>query len=258
MNNLTFAFSSDRSDVSVGARNDYSDCGNLVATAVLFRSPANRLGDPEWAYRAARVEILMGMRPAQAPRSLSDFLITLYADDGSDEHSPGTQLSAPWPLSGLTSTLSTSRATWQLQDVTQAGWPALKQKTYYWIVITPGATLSLPAPNTRYNGALWTGVSDDAMRPSDNTPILPSWITDDLGLFTGRQLTSQRFSGDSQFCANAPAAVNFLKNVNNWANVSNVSPRYTNFATANVSVRYGIQILGWQVTPSSSPSTSRE
>ena len=264
MFNQTFNIVSDRPFVNVGARNDFQDnFGTLVSTAVLVKSPANRIGDPNWAYRPTRVDLLMFARPNQATRSISDFFVTLFSDDGTDEHNPAEQLTTPFSLSSQTQPLLNFRATWYQQDITAAGWPIMPEQTYYWVVVSPGSPLTMPAPNNQYNGALWSGISAAQLRPDGVSPILPAFIQNDLSLFTGREMTSERFAGDSAFCANTQNAVNFLLGSSNWPSVPNAAPRFTNFVVSPPDgtpglVRYGVQILGWQVTPSSSTTSSRK
>ena len=255
--NLTTTIVSDRAAVSVGARNDYSDLsGNLVSTAVLFQSPANAQGGPEWAYRPSRVDILMLARAQQA-RGIADFFLTLFSDDGSAAHNPAAQLAQPLALVAQTTPLLTSRGIWYQQDVSTAGWPPLSAGTYYWIVVTPGSPLTMP--NGLYNGALWSGVAATQTRPEGGT-VLPFSIVGDSNLFTGRELVSERSSGDSSFGANTAQAVSFLKGSSYWPNYG--APRFTNFVVnppvpGVPPVRYGLQVLGWQVTPTT-PTLSRE
>ena len=266
--NLTFTIVSDRPYVSVGARDDYGDgIGNLVSTAVLIKTPANRIGDPNWAYRPTRVDLLMYGNPNQATRSINDFFVTLFSDDGSDVHNPSEQLSTPWPINAQSNPLLSYRAIWYQQDIRQAGWPIMPEKTYYWVVVTPGSPLTMPFPNTQYNGALWSGISQDQPKSmTDPSFLLPPIIRNDPYIFTGRELVSQRFASDSVFGANKQAAVDFLANPSNWAaSINSSSPRFTNFyvsppppGSTPSRVRYGVQVLGWQVTPSNTPSPTRE
>jgi hypothetical protein len=64
---------------------------------VLIRSPLLLATDPvDWLYRPVRVDLLMLQRTVQGaerPLGLSDFFVTLYADDGSEAHNPGLQAS---------------------------------------------------------------------------------------------------------------------------------------------------------------------
>ena len=86
---------SDAVFVSVGAQKPpYNDAyGTLVATAVLIKSPANPEAFPNLVYRPTRVDLLMSTPDSQASRAgLSDFFVTLYSDDGSDQHNPAIQV----------------------------------------------------------------------------------------------------------------------------------------------------------------------
>lgn len=254
---MTYAISSDRSFINVGARNDGDSVGNLVSTAVLIRTPANRDGDPDWAYRPTRVDLLMYARP-QPTRSITDFFLTLFSDDGSEAHNPAVQLTTPFALSAQTFPLQQTRAIWYQQEIVSAGWPIMPQQTYYWVVVTPGSPLTMP--NGLYNGALWSGMNASATR-AEGGAILPPFILGDTNLFTGRELLSERFTNDAAFGSNTAAAVSFLRGSSNWPNYG--APRFTNFVVsppfAGVPpVRYGVQVLGWQVTPSSSLTSSRK
>jgi hypothetical protein len=248
----------DRDTVSIGARNDFNDGGGtLVTTAVLFRTTDASPGGPAWAYRPTRVDVLLTLAPNQAtPRGISDFLLTLYADDGSPDHNPGIQLALPFLLVATTGPLPSTRAAWFQVDVTPAGWPVLVPGAYYWVGMTPSAPLSMPPPFTQYNGALWSGMDALATRPSNGSLILPPEVTGDPALFTGRELTSERFGNDALYFASSHAAVTFLKEATNWASVDSAGLRFTNWQATGSTVRYGIQVLGWQVTPSNTPSAS--
>ncbi len=255
---------SDSSTVSVGARNQYGDSfGTLVTTAVLVKTPTNIVGDPAWAYRPTRVDVLFMQQPNQAPfRVCTDFLVTLYADDGSTDHNPAQQLTVPYLLTGSTG-LVTFRAVWLQNDITQAEWPILTAQTYYWVAVTPSTPLTMPplvpgGPNTLYNGAVWSGINTNVARPSDGSLILPGFIRNDPYLFTGRELVSERAAFDPVFMANQPDAVTFLSTAENWPTVPNADTRFTNWQATGSNVRYGIQIIGWQVTPSNTPSMSCE
>jgi hypothetical protein len=90
-NNLTWALRSDSSTASVGAIDNFGDSiGSLVATAVLIKSPSNTA----WNYRPTRVDVLFAAKAPQPSRpvGMSDFLLTLYSDDGSTDHNPGVQV----------------------------------------------------------------------------------------------------------------------------------------------------------------------
>jgi hypothetical protein len=92
--NLTYSRASDAVTASVGAVNKYGDSiGSLVATAVLVKSPTNVV----WNYRPTRVDVLFHALSAQPsrPSGISDFLLTLYSDDGSSEHNPAFQVRKP-------------------------------------------------------------------------------------------------------------------------------------------------------------------
>ena len=60
---------------------------------MLIKSPDNPVAFPFLVYRPSRVDVLMATTSAQALRKgLSDFYVTLYSDDGSDEHNPAVQV----------------------------------------------------------------------------------------------------------------------------------------------------------------------
>ena len=160
------------------------------------------------------------------------------------------QLTVPCPLGSAP--ISSSRATWLQVDISGASWPVLRQATYYWIVVAPGSPLVLDPSaggNGVYDGAVWSGVSDDA-------GILPAATLADRNLFTGRQLVSQRSSGDSLFAAGSVSATSFLLGSSLWPSVPNAGARYVNWQALGSHVRYGLQVVGVQLTPSPTPSTS--
>lgn len=80
---------SDVLDVSVGSRSRVGDSGALVATAVLFQTPfASPL-----SFVVSRVDVLLWAKASQPPRlGISDFMLALFADDGSVDHGPGVQV----------------------------------------------------------------------------------------------------------------------------------------------------------------------
>ena len=249
-----------------------------MTTAVLIKSPVNPLSYPELLYRPARVDILFATPDVQPNRGdINDFCVTLYSDDGSDEHNPSiqvgtcylciaisfisssrplllhtiSQLAAPLLIGNAdpTKLLSTIRGVWWQIDLTNAGWPLLSPVTYYWVAVTPCSPLTMTTQAGRtYNGALWVGNDDRTGNVAG-----PAVIDDNL--FRGRQIISQRFDGDTTFGANTANAVNFNKGALSWGKIP--AAQYTNWDTVKQTyVRYGIQLLGWQVQP---PSTlSRE
>jgi hypothetical protein len=162
------------------------------------------------------------------------------------------QVAAPFSLANQNDAIfGDIRGVWVQIDVTSAGWPLLQSDTYYWVVLTPGATITVS--NGGYNGALWVGINQTL------APFLPVTITRDPDLFTARQLSSARFVGDSAFCSSTTAAVNFVGKSTNWPRVVNASKRFTNWrAVRGSAMRYGLQLIGWEATPSLSPSTSSE
>jgi hypothetical protein len=140
------------------------------------------------------------------------------------------------------------RSLWTSIDVTKAGWPVLAGGTYYWVALTPGTTLTLP--NGQFNGVMWTGIYA--------TAGLPPSTTSDPNLFTGRELSSQRFATDAAFSSTSVASLALVTNTTTWAAVPSTASRYKNWQATGSNIRYGIQIIGWQVTPSNTPSPSRE
>ena len=127
---------------------------------------------------------------------------------------------------------------WYQQDITAAGWPLMMASTYYWVVVTPSQPLTF-ASGLSYNGATWVGIDDNL------NPTPPQGA--DLNLYRGRQLISQRWPGDSAFYANTQNAVNLLSGALQWGDWA--PPQYTNWYALNSTVRYGIQVIGWQQQP---------
>ena len=154
------------------------------------------------------------------------------------------QLAPPFLMSGQTAPLPSTRANWYQVDITTAGWPLMSPSSYYWVAVTPGSPLTMTTQGGyTYNGAVWAG-TDDTKNPattgSAGEPLL----------YKGRQFISERFPGDSQFGGNTAAAVNLNKGLLSWGTQTG-SSQYTNWAAApyNSTIRYGIQVLGWQVFP---------
>ena len=257
--------------ISVGAhRPPFNDAvGTLVTTGVLVKSPSNPLAFPELLYRPSRVDLLMFTPDLQPNRAgLSDLCVTLYSDDGSDVHNPGVQvcvfdrypfetsletslsnvhpfislqLANPFAMTAATAPLQAQRASWYQVDISTAGWPLMSPVTYYWVVVTPCSPLTMTTQGgAQYNGAAWAG-TDDSINP------IPGAAAVDRLLFRGRQLSSQRFKGDTALGANTPAAVAFNRDTESWGDIS--PPQYTNWDAEGSTIRYGIQLLGWQVQP---------
>ena len=87
--NYTFALSSDEPLVSVGSFDEFQDnIGSARSTAVLFRTP---VGNGQ-KYDPIRCDVLFYKRGGQSRDDLSDFVMTLYADDDTEEHNPGQQV----------------------------------------------------------------------------------------------------------------------------------------------------------------------
>lgn len=262
---------SDAPLVSVGAQlPPYNDAaGSLVATAVLIRSPDNPDAFPSLVYRPSRVDVLMAtMSPQTSRRGLSDFYVTLHSDDGSEQHNPAAQVRAscglkpcarwmlvrlcflqlapPLLMASLTNPLTTTRGSWYQQDVTGAGWPILNASTYYWVAVTPSVPLTMTTQGGGvYNGARWVGLND-ATNP------VPAVAATDPHIFKGRQIVSQRFRGDSAFAATSSAAAVWIASQPSW---QTLGTRFTDWDLGNTSVRYGVQLLGWQIWPT--PSVTR-
>ena len=235
--------------MSIGAVNNYKDGkGSLIGTAVLIRTSRNIPTDPvNWIYRPMRVDVLLAANAILSDQvRITSFDVTLYADDGSSNHNPAAQLAAPLRMT-VNNNLAVVRGTWFQQDVSTAGWPNLDANTYYWIAVTPATTI--PFANGQYNGAVWVGLDDTI------SPNLPPTYAGDTGVFKARQIVSQRFANDALFAANSASAVTFMNSDQPWANAGN--GRFTDFASAGSNVRYGIQLLGWQIspTPSNTPTS---
>ena len=117
------------------------------------------------------------------------------------------------------------------------------------MALSPGAptTLSTTYP---FDGPVWAAVDI-------NSEPIPADAGPTSALFTGRELNSQRFSGDAAFGGNTVAGVNFVKNSTNWARQGS---RYVNFWKPDgtgSSLRYGLQVLGEQASPSPSSTRTR-
>jgi hypothetical protein len=92
--NLTYYTLSDSATVSVGAVDAYGDgIGSLVTTAVLVKTPLTN-DSIAWDYQPTRIDMLFHAKTSQPtrPAGISDFVLTLYADDGSSVHNPGVQV----------------------------------------------------------------------------------------------------------------------------------------------------------------------
>jgi len=148
-----------------------------------------------------RCDILLYKAPGQARDLITDLFLTLYSDDGTEEHNPGLQvrlcisvilckptyaffflqLSAPLSLAAYTSpTLLTFRAVWYqivVNNPAQAGWwPTLNASAMYWAVVSPGdpTKLNLGATNNNlpFNGVVWAGFTlAQLAAKSISTPI---------------------------------------------------------------------------------------
>jgi hypothetical protein len=232
--------------VSCGCRNSFDDgIGTLSTTAVLIKTSAS------W-FRPGKLELLLVLKPDQPRTGLEGYFVSLFADDGSAEHYPGRLLSTPYDISAFApSSLPYGTSLWVTLDISGAAWPPLAPATYYWVALTLGRTVNLQAPgaNTQYEGVIWAGIDD-------RTGYLPQSVVADPALFTGRELTTQRFFQDAAFGATAPAAVNLVLQSSFWASVANASTRLTSWQGAHV--RYGIRVSGWLATPSLTPSLSGE
>ena len=152
-------------------------------------------------------------------------------------------------MTDLNTAMQATRGTWYQHDVSAAGWPIITPSTYYWIVVTPSTPLALTTQASgKYNGALWSGILD-------STAPLPATTLADSHVFKARRLTSERFKSDVLFQASTAAGVNVLKNATNWGASGIDQRRVTSYDSSNV--RYGIQLLGWQVQPTPQPSEFR-
>ena len=288
--NYTFNLASDEPLVSVGAYDVFDDgIGSARSTAVMFQTP---VGNGE-RYAPVRCDMLFFKVGGQSRDLLTDFFLTLYADDESDTHNPGKQvrrgfsssvslshlysivptfnlaytfqhpflqLSAPLSLASYSAALLTYRSIWYQVSVKGTGattdWPFLNISTNYWVVVSPGSRMTFTAP-FKYNGIAWAGV--DISRDA-----IPGQVrSDDTGgnLFTARSLNSQRFSGDSAMGANSLEGVAFVRNTRFWGSVSSSatgSVQYKNWQATGSNIRYGLQILGIQGNPTLSPTSSSE
>ena len=162
-------------------------------------------------------------------------------------HPCSLQLAPPLLMASLTNPLTTTRGSWYQQDVTGAGWPILNASTYYWVAVTPSVPLTMTAQGGGvYNGARWVGLND-AVNP------VPAVAATDPHIFKGRQIVSQRFRGDSLYIATSPTAAAWIASQPSW---QTLGTRFTDWDLGNSSVRYGVQLLGWQIwpTPSVTPS----
>ena len=153
-------------------------------------------------------------------------------------------------MTAMTSPLLTARGAWYQQDISSAGWPNMNASTYYWIALTPAAPLTMTTQGgTQYNGARWVGVDG-------TTAPLPAATLADPHLFKGRQLISRRAANDTLNQANSQSAVLWLLSQSNWPSVVGANTRFTNWDLAGSNVRYGVQLLGWQMRPTPSLSSS--
>jgi hypothetical protein len=159
------------------------------------------------------------------------------------------QLTAPRLMSSQKTPLVTTRGIWYQEDVSGPGrtaWPLLQANTYYWLVVAPSTTLALP--NGQFNGAVWAGM-DPTVHP------LPPAYSGDAHVFTARQLTSECRSGDVANGAQSASAAAFIRSARDWSTVACASARFTNWkvnpgrGAGTTPVRYGVQVVGWQVGP---------
>jgi hypothetical protein len=184
--------------------------------------------------------------------------VILYADDNAPGHNPGLPLSSPLSLAAASppeSLPAGGSPQWVQIDVSAAGWPLLEAETYYWIVLAPSSPISIAPPNGNgnYDGIVWAGVADAS-------GFVPYSIANDPTLYTARSLSSQRFAFDTVFGGNTQTAVQFLgaTGADSWPAVVGSNVRYTNWALSPRRIRYGINVFGWQFTPSGTPTPSRE
>lgn len=251
-NGLHSQLATDASKVSSGAWNTFSDAGgNLVGTAVLIKTSLKKASDTvDWVYMPTRVDLLLAApNPASSDQlQPTSFFVTLYDDDNSTgTHTPGIRLTTPYQITVSGLPLLSNRGRWYQQDISTAGWPNLLGTTYYWVALTPAAPVTMA--NGQYNGVVWVGYDDTT--PNVN---LIGQYTGDTNVFKARQLASQRDAADSAFYANTPSAVNFLASQQQWSTVPFAEKRYTDFDAAGSRVRYGIQLTGFQISPSPVPS----
>ena len=248
--NLTYQKATDNGNVSIGAINAFGDGkGSLVGTAVLIRTSRNLPTDPvDWIYRPNRIDVLLAARATLSDQvPINSFFVTLFADDNSTSHSPAGQLAPPFRIT-LGGGFTVPRGSWFQQDITSAGWPNLDANSYYWVALTPAVTLTFA--NGVYNGAVWVGIDDTI------SPNLPPTYAGDTAVFKARQLTSERSYNDASFAANAASAVTWMNSQQVWSAVDRADVRFTDFAQRGSNVRYGIQLLGWQISPSPSFTAS--
>ena len=280
--NYTFNLQTDETSpgVSAGSYDKYRDgVGSARATAVLFQTPAGD-GNP---FTPVRCDLFLFKSAGQTQNFLQDSGLTLsvYADGGSDAHFPGAvvgsrarvakhgfyhevallfarrspllQLSQPLALSDAKALL-TYRSNWYQITVVGTGattdWPILKSSTYYWAVLAP-SNPTLLGFTTQYpfNGPLWGGIDI-------SVTSIPAGASSSSPLFTARELNSQRFAGDTQFGAKTQAGVDFVLKSKNWGSLP--SNQVVNWAAAQSNIRYGIQVLGWQVNPTPTSTATGE
>lgn len=241
--------------VSVGASaSAFSDgLGTLTSTAVLIRTPQNVAGDSTaWMYRPSRVDFYLTtfQTPAATQAQPSSYNILLFADDNSTEHAPAEQLAPPFRVTG-SKTLVALKGAWFQEDLGKAGWPLLAAGTYYWIALAPAVAVSLAGATK--NGAAWLGILPGV----GGSPNLPAAYAGDDSVFSARQLTSMRFRSDTAFACNGSTASAWLSAEFDWPSVPYASARYTDWQAKGSAVRYGVQLLGWQMFPSASATSSR-
>jgi hypothetical protein len=141
-------------------------------------------------------------------------------------------------------------------------WPLLSQNTYYWVVIAPTTALPITAVSQplettgpRFQGALWSGV-DVTMNPA------PPAAAKDPVIFTARLLRSQTGPGDAANASNTAAAIGFIAgaiattNAAGWATYA--GGRLYNWEAAGSNIRYGIQVLGYLMLPTTTATGSCE
>ena len=180
------------------------------------------------------------------------------------------QLSAPLSLAAYTTpALLTYRAIWyqvSVNDLAKAGWwPTLNASAAYWAVVSPGepTRLSLGASNNgfSFNGIVWAGYTLAQLAAKNiSTPVAIMTDPTGGGLFTARELRSERFASDTSFAANTAGGVNFVKHTENWGSIAASqfgSVRYRNWQTAG-STKYGISVIGIQANPSTTPTSTGE
>ena len=150
-------------------------------------------------------------------------------------------------MASQTVPLTTTRGSWYQQSLTGAGWPIMNATTYYWVAVTPSVPLTMTTQNNRmYNGARWVGTFD-------NVQVVSPAANADPHLFKARQLISQRNAGDVAFGANQAAAASWISSQTSWQTLGG---RFKDWDLANSNVRYGVQLLGFQMWPTPSPTPS--